>query len=362
MSPTITLETGVIIGTAAYMSPEQARGQAVDKRADVWAFGCVLYELLTGRLAFAAATVTDTLAAVLHQRAGLDGAASGIAAGGDDAAAAVPGEGRAAAPARHRRRARRARRRAEAARSVQRCQRPRRVRAHDGFFHLRWPPSLSSPLPRSAHGRVGGGCPRCSEARVQANHRRRRHGGNAGGLARRQGRRVRGARRAAAVKSGSAGSPAALALQITRDDVDHDYPRWTPDSSRSCTSRQRRKKAKPARSGRSPRLAARAAQAGAGDRPEPMSAMTAADRDLSEDRRRHHLTILDRDGAQHQNRSPWRRRLDYFTPRWSPDDRSIAFIANEGNLQNVIYITDTGERQDARDRPRDVSQGPRLAA
>ena len=66
-SPTITLEGGAIVGTAAYMSPEQARGQAVDKRADVWAFGCVLYELLTGQMAFAGATVPDTLAAVLHR-------------------------------------------------------------------------------------------------------------------------------------------------------------------------------------------------------------------------------------------------------------------------------------------------------
>jgi eukaryotic-like serine/threonine-protein kinase len=56
---------GLILGTAAYMSPEQARGQPVDKRTDIWAFGCVLYEMLTGCPAFARGTVTDTLAAVV---------------------------------------------------------------------------------------------------------------------------------------------------------------------------------------------------------------------------------------------------------------------------------------------------------
>ena len=56
---------GMILGTAAYMSPEQARGKSVDKRADIWAFGAVLYEMLTGTQLFHGETVSDTLAAVL---------------------------------------------------------------------------------------------------------------------------------------------------------------------------------------------------------------------------------------------------------------------------------------------------------
>ena len=69
-SPTLTVggtRQGVLLGTAAYMSPEQARGQSVDKRADIWAFGCVLYEMLTGRMAFAGATVSDHIAAILER-------------------------------------------------------------------------------------------------------------------------------------------------------------------------------------------------------------------------------------------------------------------------------------------------------
>lgn len=64
-SPAMT-SMGVILGTAAYMAPEQARGQPVDKRADVWAFGAVLYEMLTGRGCFEGGTVSDVLAAVLR--------------------------------------------------------------------------------------------------------------------------------------------------------------------------------------------------------------------------------------------------------------------------------------------------------
>ena len=67
-SPTLSMAAtmhGVILGTAAYMSPEQARGKAVDKRTDIWAFGCVLYELLTGKQAFSGEDITEILAAVV---------------------------------------------------------------------------------------------------------------------------------------------------------------------------------------------------------------------------------------------------------------------------------------------------------
>jgi Tol biopolymer transport system component len=69
-SPTVTeagTRAGVILGTAAYMSPEQARGKALDKRTDIWSFGCVLYEMLTARAAFARETVSDSIAAILER-------------------------------------------------------------------------------------------------------------------------------------------------------------------------------------------------------------------------------------------------------------------------------------------------------
>ena len=77
MSPTISLtaaatQMGMVIGTAAYMAPEQAKGKAVDKRADVWAFGAVLYEMLVGQKPFTGKDVSDTLAAVLRIDADLD--------------------------------------------------------------------------------------------------------------------------------------------------------------------------------------------------------------------------------------------------------------------------------------------------
>ena len=70
-APTITsaelTDVGVILGTAAYMSPEQARGRAIDKRADIWAFGCIFFEMLTARRAFAGDNQSDVLAAILKE-------------------------------------------------------------------------------------------------------------------------------------------------------------------------------------------------------------------------------------------------------------------------------------------------------
>jgi eukaryotic-like serine/threonine-protein kinase len=74
-SPTLSMAAtrqGVILGTAAYMSPEQAKGKRVDRRTDVWAFGCVLYEMLTGKAAFQGEDVTEILAAIVMKEPAFD--------------------------------------------------------------------------------------------------------------------------------------------------------------------------------------------------------------------------------------------------------------------------------------------------
>ena len=85
------------------MSPEQARGQPVDKRGDIWAFGCVLYEMLTGRLAFPGDTVSDTIAKILEREPDWSALPPATPARVRQLLAPLPREGSQAAPARHRR-------------------------------------------------------------------------------------------------------------------------------------------------------------------------------------------------------------------------------------------------------------------
>jgi serine/threonine-protein kinase len=83
-SPTLTdrmTQAGMILGTAAYMAPEQARGRGADRRADVWAFGAVLYEMLSGRGAFAGETVSETLAAVMRDAPDWSALPAGLGSG-----------------------------------------------------------------------------------------------------------------------------------------------------------------------------------------------------------------------------------------------------------------------------------------
>jgi hypothetical protein len=77
ISPAQMTDAGIILGTAAYMAPEQAKERSVDKRADIWAFGCVFFEMLTGKPAFAGESVTETLASVMRDTPSLDALPSG---------------------------------------------------------------------------------------------------------------------------------------------------------------------------------------------------------------------------------------------------------------------------------------------
>ncbi len=108
-SPRLTatdLGERTILGSPAYMSPEQARGQSLDRRTDIWSFGCVLYEILTARAAFARDTITDTLDRGYRARGGLAGAAGRHTAERSTSAAAVSRQRCHAAAPRHWRRAR----------------------------------------------------------------------------------------------------------------------------------------------------------------------------------------------------------------------------------------------------------------
>ena len=81
MASSSATQVGMVVGTAAYMSPEQAKGKVVDKRTDIWAFGAVLYEMLTGARAFPGDDISDTFASVLAREPALDALPASVSAG-----------------------------------------------------------------------------------------------------------------------------------------------------------------------------------------------------------------------------------------------------------------------------------------
>ncbi len=343
-APTITTEGAAIVGTAAYMSPEQARGQVVDKRADVWAFGCVLFELLTGRAAFRRGTVTDTLAAVLQEQPDWSALP-----------ATLPSSVTALLPRCLDKDVRRRRRdigdvRAELDEALAQLgtapvkpagtTTPSPVR-HGGRTLLavaavamaaallalsgRW--LMSSRPPDPAEARVT----RLTDAvGIEEMPAVSPDGRDLAFVQRVNGRRQIWVRRL------TGGHP----LQMTFDDVDHTDPRWTPDSSAIVYFTPPVKEGDagalyeiPALKGEPTRLAASSSGADVSHEGQ-LATFQKNGEGMS-------LVILSRDGGAPLTMVPVAAEAtDFHPPRWSPDGRSIAYYYGRGGWRYVLFVMD----------------------
>jgi Tol biopolymer transport system component len=301
-APTMTSDgtvPGVVLGTAAYMSPEQARGSAVDKRADIWAFGCVLYELLTGVRAFAGDTFSDTIAGVIERAP-------------DWRALPEP------TPACVRR-------------LLRRClEKDVRRRLRDiGDARL----DLDDALDEAAEGlRPTSAARRRPEVRLE---RLTDLAGVGSPAVSPDGKMVAflavtGGRQQIWIRLLAGGAP----LQITRDDADHEAPRWMPDSSALIYF-------SPESEGDTGNLWQIPALGG----PPRHVAAAMGGGDVSHDGRRvaffsrtggeTALVVAALDGSRSQTVLALSPESLYVRPRWSPDDRLVAF-------QRTGVLFDTG--------------------
>jgi serine/threonine protein kinase/WD40 repeat protein len=281
-------QAGHVIGTAAYMSPEQARGQSVDKRADIWAFGCLLFEMLTGSAAFGGATVSDTVAAVLEHEPNWK-----------SLPASVPGHLR---------------------RLIERCvQKDVRRRLRDiGDAHDYLAPAAT---PDDAQARS---TPRWRQVEFQ--RLTDEVGINDTPAISPDGKMVAFVSTVAGkqqvwVRLLNGGAP----LQVTRDETDHLHPRWAPDSSSLIYYMPADE---PGSEGALWEVSA------LGGLPRPIVGALGGG-DISHDGRRIALlradegrvvlTTVARDGSDPQTVASVPRGHFWKSPRWSPDDTWIAF-------------------------------------
>jgi serine/threonine protein kinase len=282
---------GVILGTTRYMAPEQARGRAVDKRADIWAFGCVLWEMLTGEPAFVGETVSDTISAILTREPAWKSVPVGTPAG-----------------------IRRVLRRCLEKDLVRRLHdiADARLEIHDtvaGVADVTDAPALQPAIADVEFQRLTDFVGMKESPAVSPDGRMvafvSLHNG----------------RRQIWIRLLAGGVP----LQVTRDDNDHNEPRWAPDAS---TLLYHSPSAGPAEQGALWEIAALGG---------PSRRVTAAlsGGDVSHDGRRialfqsstEHIELVTmaRDGSQRVCVARGSPGSIYRSPRWSPDDRFLAF-------------------------------------
>ena len=320
-SPTITspamTQSGMILGTVAYMSPEQARGRAVDKRTDIWAFGCVLYEMLTGRPAFPGDTAPDAIVSVLERAPDWG---------------AVPASG--------------------PVRLLQRClQKNAKQRWRDiGDVRLEIDDALAA-LPVGASQTSSGSSRELAFQRFTDSV-----GMKESPSVSADGKMLAfvafvGRRRQIWIQLVAGGAP----LQITRDDVDHEQPRWAPDSSTliyytraSVPGGQGTIWEMSALGGPPRRLTSSIGGADISHRGERIAVFQPGSGCIE-------LVAVARDGSRREPLARLPPHFLYSAPRWSPDDRSIAFQSTgiEFDQRLEMLAVGTGER-------REVARGPGL--
>ncbi len=321
-SPTMTgdvTNAGVILGTAAYMSPEQARGKALDKRTDIWAFGCVLYEMLTGRLAFRGETLSDTIVAILEREP--DWTVLPVAT--PSAVRRVLQRCLEKDPRRRLRDIGDARHwmedAGEAGIGAPASVSPRRsvawllgavaLASASVAGWLLWVSPTQAPAPSVQFQRL------TDFVGIEESPAISPDGKTVAFVAR------VGSKRQIWLRLLAGGAP----LQITRDDVDHEQPRWAPDSSSLIYYAP---SALPGEHGTIWEVAA------LGGEPRRVAGALSGG-DISHDGRRIALfrfedtrialVVVTRDGSGADQITPMLPNSSYEYPRWSPDDRWIAF-------------------------------------